>query len=288
MKKKIALISLVVMTTASTLWSAGMIMTIHRSNSAVASVNYLVADVDSVTFTKIDTTMPEDIVPIPGGLLQVKYSLPRTVAPFLLSKHEVSQKEFSKVMNVNPTNVKGDSLPVSTVTWYDAVLYCNARSKAEGRDTVYTYSSVRGFPGNGVIDLPDFSIDSAANGYYLPTKQQWEFAARAGSQEQFFWGDDETADSVGQYVVYTGNSGGKINTVTSKKPNGFGLYDMLGNVSEWTESRHGVHTGYFVHKGGAYNSAPYALSLSSDETGLVQSAKFGTIGFRVALGARPK
>lgn len=68
--------------------------------------------------------------------------------------------------------------------------------------------------------------------YRLPTEAEWEYAARAGSKDEYFFGND--INQLGEYAWYTANSNGQTHKVGQKKPNAFGLYDMYGNVAEWT------------------------------------------------------
>lgn len=105
------------------------------------------------------------------------------LSPFYLSPYEVTQAEYESVMGANPSRFTGDNLPVETVTWYDAIEYCNARSEREGLTPAYTVS------GNTV------SWNRAADGYRLPTEAEWEYAARAGTTGVFPWGDRITSDN---------------------------------------------------------------------------------------------
>jgi formylglycine-generating enzyme required for sulfatase activity len=159
---------------------------------------------------------------------------PVTLAAFYMDTTEVTQAQYKAVMSVNPANFVGDlTRPIEQVTWYDAVLYCNARSKLEGKDTVYAFTAISGTAGNGCTGLANLSYAFANTGYRLPTDAEWEYACRAGTTTMFYWGDDSTAATVGQYCWYFGNSGGTTHPVATKKPNAWGLYDMGGNVWQW-------------------------------------------------------
>ena len=74
-------------------------------------------------------------------------------------------------------------LPVCTITWFDAVLFCNAKSKREGLDTVYTYFVKKEYPSGNVYDLTGLRIHYEIDGYRLPTESEWEFAAREGNSQ---------------------------------------------------------------------------------------------------------
>ncbi len=142
------------------------------------------------------------------------------------STHEVTQLEYETIIGSNPSRFTGDNLPVENVTWFDAIIYCNALSLSEGLDEVYSVS------GEAV------TWDSEADGYRLPTEAEWEAYCRAGTQSAFSGGDltheacgpDPVLDTLGWYC---GNAAAATHDVMSLSPNSEGLFDMHGNVWEW-------------------------------------------------------
>ena len=155
-----------------------------------------------------------------------------TISSFYIDTTEVTQADYFTLMGVNPSKFIGDSkLPVEQVTWFDAVLYCNKRSKRDRKDTVYLYTGISGIAGNGCSNLVGLTINYLKKGYRLLTEAEWEYSCRAGTTTKCFWGDDSSAG--GNYSWSYINSGSITHIVATKKANPWGLYDITGNVWNW-------------------------------------------------------
>ncbi|MFA4985184.1 MAG: formylglycine-generating enzyme family protein [Candidatus Brocadiia bacterium] len=129
--------------------------------------------------------------------------------PFYMGAMEVTQAQYRSVMNNNPSEFKGEDLPVESVSWENAVEFCRRLTESERLKN----------------NLPEGIV------YRLPTEAEWEYCCRAGSTTDYCFGDNVT--QLGDYAWYGGNSEHRTNPVGTKKPNAWGLYDMHGNVLEW-------------------------------------------------------
>jgi formylglycine-generating enzyme required for sulfatase activity len=198
---------------------------------------------------------------LPGAPMRQEEELPHRVTltrPFRIASTEVTQRQWLALMPQNRSPQPGDDLPVTSISWKEAQEFCLKLSQREGTK------------------------------YRLPTEAEWEFACRAGA-------GNAAVDGGGLETVawYADNSDGKPHAVAQKAPNAWGLFDLLGNVAEWTQDAYAPYsrdpatdpTGPAagparVVRGGAWRSFPPAVRCAA-RTGTPESYQLGHVGLRV-------
>jgi formylglycine-generating enzyme required for sulfatase activity len=223
------------------------------------------------TVTNGSTAVPSDMVLIPGGTnsgtdpVYGAYSL--TVETFYMDTTEVTKAKWDEVLKWASVNGytdlpkgggKASDHPVQTVSWYDVVKWCNARSQKAGRTPVY-YTDEAMTQVYTTGDVLEPYVKTSADGYRLPTEVQWEYAARGGVSSRLFpWSDTDTIQHARanyysssqddcdtsptreNHPTYATGGPPYTSPAGSFAPNGYGLYDMAGNVWEWCYDWHPI------------------------------------------------
>lgn len=228
--------------------------------------------------------------PVPEGFV--------LVGDLYVCIHEVTQGEYEAYCGYggsrpSPTYGMGTDYPVYRVSWYDALVYCNLRSMAEGLTPVYSIGSstnsvvwggIRtgsgGKPCGPNSDDPNWNtvnMDTSANGYRLPTEAEWEQAANDGHTYS-------GSDDIEAVAWYDGNSGSRTHEVKTKAPNSAGIYDMSGNVWEWCWDKYSATSSDRVGRGGSRrdSASVCAVSFRGD---LYGTERYDNRGFRVVRKA---
>lgn len=188
-----------------------------------------------------DTNLSFDLVPIPGGTFIMgggdaqdeQPAHPVELSPFWMGTHEITwdifelflDKNFEEAIAEKPLPAEVDGLSRPSIPYLDMTFGMGKEGKPAIGMTQY-----------GAIQFCKWLYLKTGFFYRLPTEAEWEYAAKAGTKGAYFFGDD--ASMLGDYAWYSENSGGSTHKVGLKKPNPWGLYDILGNVMEWTSDQY--------------------------------------------------
>ena len=223
---------------------------------------------------KVNTPAVSDFIEmvyVQGGTFQMgsnEYIMEKpihsvTVSDFYIGKYEVTQKQWRDIMGTNPSDFNNcDNCPVEQVSWNDVQDFIEKLNAKTGKN------------------------------YRLPTEAEWEYAARGGQSYKY-----AGSDNIGSVAWNEYNSGWKIHPVGQKSPNGYGLYDMSGNVWEWCSDWYdsdyyenspqynpkGASSGSSrVLRGGSFGSEPADCSVASRYSN-TPTNRFINFGFRLVF-----
>jgi len=222
-----------------------------------------------------------DMVIINGGKYTPSFfNEEREVFDIEVCKYLVTQDMWMEVMEKNPSSCKGGRRPVESVSWWDALEYCNKLSEKYDLEPVYDLSKkeegvLRINQIGGESEYPNIADFRKTEGFRLPTKLEWEWFARGGEiavQDGTFNYTYSGSNNIDEVAWYEKNSGKQTHDVGTKKPNQLGLYDCSGNVWEWcydtstsgyiseeTSYIYDATVEYRIIRGGSYYEYDYCV-----------------------------
>lgn len=223
-----------------------------------------------------------------------------TLNAFSIGKYEITQKQWTDVMDTYPimNSGTGPDRPVYNVSWYEILKFCNLRSLADGLTPAYYIRNSTDpadwgevpYDNNG--DWNDVFCNWSANGYFMPTEAEWEYAARGAADNPNY--EFSGSNNINNVAWYSSNSGYECHPVGELPANSLGIHDMTGNVAElcWDSYTHGYPSGHLnnphsssgsnlkVIRGGHFYGSADDCRLANRDHDMTYDHG-GAVGFRV-------
>ncbi|GAA5024866.1 hypothetical protein GCM10011506_08770 [Marivirga lumbricoides] len=232
-------------------------------------MNTIDVKIDKQLINKMLVTIPAGTVDMRDDRTKETWSV--EINSFELLKFPITQDLFKAITNENPSTFKGERLPVETISWIDAVNFCNNLSESLSRDKCYA------------IDLATEKVTFIpnSNGFRLPTEAEWQYACQAGAK-------DIRYGELTEVAWFKDNSNNRTQEVGQKTPNQWGLYDMLGNVWEWCSDIYDetVYGTYRVFRGGGWCDQERSVMATTRRRSHPFSFKIDDLGFRIATNSK--
>lgn len=226
----------------------------------------------NITEISLSSIVNQQMVEIPSGKIELRDDRTQQkwtveITSFLLSKFPVTQDLYFEMTGENPSTFKGNSLPVETVTFKEAVIFCNKLSLQNGLTPCYVVK----------YENEEIIFEKSANGFRLPTEAEWEYSCKAGTSGIRY-------GELNSVAWYKGNSNNKTHSVGNKMPNPWGIYDMLGNVWEWCSDLYDteVYGTYRIFRGGGFCDVERSVMATTRRRSHPLKFKIDDLGFRIA------
>lgn len=212
-------------------------------------------------------TIPAGIMALRDDRTQRRWDV--ELQSYSIGAAPVTQALYAAVTGRSPSSHMGADCPVECVSWLEAVAFCNQISRRMGRSAAYDIHD----------DHEGADLVSEANGYRLPNEAEWEYACRAGTHGPRY-GD------LSDIAWFADNSGGRPQPVGGKRPNAWGLYDMLGNVWEWCSDQYDpqVYGAYRIFRGGGWTDRERGC-LATNRRRSHPTFQIDDLGFRICANA---
>ncbi len=222
--------------------------------------------------SSVKTQLPVQMVRIPAGEIllrddRIKRTWEVKISPFEMGCFPVTQDLYSEITGEYPATFQGNRLPIESVSWMEAVRFCNLLNDHLGLEQYYAFNSLTG----------KVAYHAKTNGYRLPSEAEWEYACKAGSTTSRY-------GVIRDIAWYRGNADGQTHEVGTKTPNAWGLYDMLGNVWEWCSDIYDetVYGSYRIFRGGGWADDERGCLATNRRRSHPVSFKIDDLGFRLA------